>query len=146
MRRAGWGWRGGALALAVAAGLRLPAAGQAQTEVEKAPPSALPSQQSEFKKGHRDDSPAPAKEPAASGWSAEVTDRAAVAATATTGTSASAGLPVAATAPPASKAVATAVRARHGSAWLSARPATRRAPTMERGQGRAYGLARNAVS
>ena len=82
MRRAGWGWRGGALALAVAAGLLLPSAGQAQTEVEKSPPSALPSQQSEFKKGHRDDGPAPAKEPAASGWSAEVTDRAAVAATA----------------------------------------------------------------
>ena len=82
MRRAGWRLRSRVVALVGTAGLLLPTVGFAQTEVEKAVPATSPPQQSEIKKGHRDDSPPPAKEPAASGWSAEVTDRAVVAATA----------------------------------------------------------------
>jgi hypothetical protein len=69
------------LALACATGLLLPSPGRAQTEIEKSLPIGLPPQHSEIKKGHQDDSPVPATEPAATGWSAEVSDRA-VAATA----------------------------------------------------------------
>jgi N-acetylmuramoyl-L-alanine amidase len=81
MRRAGWGWQGGLLAMACATGLLLPSVGRAQTEIEKSVPVGLPPEQSEVKKGYQDDAPVPATEPAATGWSAEVSDRA-VAATA----------------------------------------------------------------
>ena len=82
MRRAGWGWQERLLALAGVASLLLPFPGRAQTEIEKSVPVALPPQQSEIKKGNQDDSPGPAAEPAATGWSAEVSDRAVVTATA----------------------------------------------------------------
>jgi N-acetylmuramoyl-L-alanine amidase len=81
MCRTGWGWRRALLALACTTGLLLPSAGQAQTEIEKSLPIGLPPQHSEVKKGHQDDSPGPTTEPAATGWSADVSDRA-VAATA----------------------------------------------------------------
>src|SRR4026209_1965212 len=77
----GWGGRCALRALACATGLLLPSAGQAQTEIEKSLPIGLPPEQGEDKKGLRAASPGRAPEPAATGWSADVSDRA-VAATA----------------------------------------------------------------
>ena len=70
------------LALAGTVGLLPAVPGRAQTEIEKSAPVDRPPQQSEIKKGNQDDSPAPAAEPAATGWSAEISDRAVVTATA----------------------------------------------------------------
>ena len=82
MRRAGWGCGAILLALAGTVGLLPAVPGRAQTEIEKSAPVDRPPQQSEIKKGNQDDSPAPAAEPAATGWSAEISDRAVVTATA----------------------------------------------------------------
>lgn len=72
------GWQAcprGLLAPVCAAGLLLPAASQAQTEIEKTV-RADPATQSEVKKGHQDATAGgPSPEPAGSGWSAEVSDR-----------------------------------------------------------------------
>ena len=77
MRSAGRGWQGGVLALACAAGLLLPSAGRAQTEIEKTVPAGPAPAESEVKKGHQDaDADLPGAEPAATGWSAQVSDRA----------------------------------------------------------------------
>ena len=76
MARAGRGWQSGLRALACA-GLLLPAAGYAQTEIKKTAPAARPPTQVEVKKGVQEPgAAAPAAAPAASGWSAEVNDRA----------------------------------------------------------------------
>jgi N-acetylmuramoyl-L-alanine amidase len=61
--------------------LLLPSAGRTQTEVEKSLPVGLTPEQSEVKKGYHENGVIPAPEPAATGWSTEVSDRA-VAATA----------------------------------------------------------------
>ena len=77
MRRPGRGWQGSALALACATGVLLPAAGRAQTEVVKTPAVEPAQTRSEVKKGHQDaDAGAPGTEPVATGWSAQVSDRA----------------------------------------------------------------------
>ena len=85
MRRAGWGWRG-RLQLALAGCGRLAAAGlpaRAQTEIEKSRAAALPPAAERSQEGSSDDSAGsrPRSRPRPV-WSAEVTDRAAVAATA----------------------------------------------------------------
>jgi N-acetylmuramoyl-L-alanine amidase len=64
-----------------AAAVLLPVPGQAQTEIQKSLPAEAPAAQVEAKKAHQEDSTASAAEPARTGWSAEVGDRA-VAATA----------------------------------------------------------------
>jgi N-acetylmuramoyl-L-alanine amidase len=83
MGRAGRGWQGVALALACATCLFcLPVAARAQTEIEKTPALPAPPAESEVRKGHQaGDGGLPTPEPAGSGWSAQVSDRA-VAATA----------------------------------------------------------------
>ena len=76
MARAGRGWQSGLRAL-TCAGLLLPAAGHAQTEVKKTAPVARPPTQVEVKKGRPGARCRRAGgRPAASGWSAEVNDRA----------------------------------------------------------------------
>jgi N-acetylmuramoyl-L-alanine amidase len=59
----------------------LPSAGRSQTEMKKSLPVGLAPEQSEVKKGYQEDAAMPAPEPARTGWSTEVSDRA-VAATA----------------------------------------------------------------
>jgi N-acetylmuramoyl-L-alanine amidase len=81
MRRAGWGWQVRSLALAGVAGIPLASVALAQTEIEKSLPASLP-HQSEIKKGAQESAATPSAEPAATGWSAEVSDRAGVAASA----------------------------------------------------------------
>ena len=76
MRKAGRRWRGGLLAAACATGVLLPSSGRAQTEIEKSAAVGLPAEQSEVKKGVQGDDPVPGAEPATTGWSAEVSDRA----------------------------------------------------------------------
>jgi len=79
MRKAGWGSQVRSLALA---GLLPASTALAQTQIEKSLPATLPPQQSEIKKGPQNEGPASAAEPAATGWSADVSDRSGVAATA----------------------------------------------------------------
>jgi N-acetylmuramoyl-L-alanine amidase len=79
MRRAGHGWQRVVLALACTTGLLLPPAPiQAQTDIEKTPPPRVPvPTESEVKKGYQDgDAGTPAPEPAAGGWSPQVSERA----------------------------------------------------------------------
>ncbi len=78
MRRAGRGWRDGLQAMACLAGLGLPVAAHAQTEIQKSLPAESPSPQaqSEFKKANQEEVAGPVGEPVATGWSAEVSDRA----------------------------------------------------------------------
>src|SRR5262245_58645565 len=79
MRRAGWGSQVRTLTLA---GLLPVSSAVAQTEIEKSQPVTLSPQHSEIKKSNQEDGPASVAEPAGTGWSADVSDRAVVAATA----------------------------------------------------------------
>jgi N-acetylmuramoyl-L-alanine amidase len=74
MASAGRGWQSGLRALTCAGLLLVPAASHAQSEVRKAPPR--PPAQVEVNKGVQDPvAVAPAAEPAAPAWSAEVSER-----------------------------------------------------------------------
>ena len=74
MARAGRGWRGGFSALTCAGLLLLPTAGDAQTEVRKAPPADRPAAQTDVKKGVQEGGRAAPSPEAAPAWSAEVKD------------------------------------------------------------------------
>ncbi|HJU32502.1 MAG TPA: N-acetylmuramoyl-L-alanine amidase [Hyphomicrobiaceae bacterium] len=77
MARAGEGWRRGLRALACA-GLLLPAAAEAQTEIRKTAPSERSSAHGEAKKpapGSGAPSAEPADKPSANAWATEVSDR-----------------------------------------------------------------------
>ena len=82
MRRAGWGWRAALLALAGTSGLLLPVqrGGRRPKSRNRCRSTGRPSK-AKSRKAIKTTVPAPAAEPAATGWSAEVSDRA-VAATA----------------------------------------------------------------
>lgn len=74
MARAGAGWQGGLLVL-LCAGLLLPAAGHAQTEVRKTAPAEAPAAPAGVKKGvPGPGAAAPSADAAAPGWSAQVSD------------------------------------------------------------------------
>jgi len=74
MRRAGRCWQEGLRALVCAAGLLLPLAGLAQTEVRKSPAGGTPGSQSEVGKGQPEEQARP-PEPAAKGWTVDVDSR-----------------------------------------------------------------------